>query len=287
MKEERVKISVCYEGETSEFEIRRTGLRVLRGLEKWGILSLPQIEGLAFNGGSEKEKLDLFFNGSFEDEYRGASYKVLERLEKRGLAKHHRHINAPRVYALTREGHKALEEAGMARIGDYREMISDFMVKHELLVSGIGLVMSELLGLRVSTEFERQVLSRGHAGDFPLPDLWITDAEQPKAVEVERSLKSAARYRKLWEFYRANLPGPAVVLYIAAFPNGTKLLLSRARKFMADFIYVCDLMEFKSSLGRGPFVGYRGDEIYLGKPEQSLLEPLFRPEESLVGVRPY
>lgn len=267
-----IKVSILRDGKEVRIEVRRMGLGVLRALERWGILGLSQLDGLLFHKGlSAEERLELFFNSKFRDEYRGASYKVLGRLERWGLVTVHHYANVPRVYTLTGKGHGVLVKQSLSKLKDYRDSLADSLVKHELLVNGTGLVLSELLGLPVSTDFERHVLSRGSeraasSEEFPLPDLWVTDHAQPKAIEVERTQKSAERYRKLWAFYRNNLPSSAVVLYITAFPNGPRLLLSRARKLLADFIYVCSIEDFQAGLGRSAFLGYRGGEIRLGTP---------------------
>ncbi len=109
------------------------------GLGGGGFLSLSQIEGLALGKASERKRWELFFNGRFKDEYRGAAYKVLERLVKRGLVMGQSYVNLTRVYSLTRKGHAALVESGLAGLEDYRDTVSDNMIRHELLVSGIGL----------------------------------------------------------------------------------------------------------------------------------------------------
>lgn len=268
-----IKVWIKKEGKEVEIEVRRMGLGVLRALERWGVLGLSQLDGLLFQKDlREEERLEKFFNSSFRGEYRGASYKVLGRLEGWGLVAVHHYVNVPRVYTLTGKGHGVLVKEGLAKLTAYRDSVADSLVKHELLVNGVGLAMSELLGLKVSTDFERHVLSRGSqktssSEEFPLPDLWVTDRTQPKAVEVERTQKSARRYEKLWDFYRNSLPGNTVVLYVAAFPNGQRLLLSRARKLMADFIYVCGIDDFRASLGSCPFIGYRGGQVLLsGRP---------------------
>lgn len=96
-----------------------------------------------------------------------------------------------------------------------------------------------------------------------LPDLWVSDVRQPKAVEIELTLKEYSRYRRLWTAYRSGLPREAVLLYITAWPHGPKAILSRARDMLMDFVYVCDLAEFEESAGTCAFVGYRGGEIRL------------------------
>ncbi len=287
MRGEMIKVKVWEGEEKSEFEVRRSGLGVLKGLERWGVLSLSQIEGLVFGKASGRKRLELFFNGRFKDEYRGAAYKVLERLVKRGLVMGQSYVNLTRVYSLTRKGHAALVESGLAGLEDYRDTVSDSMIRHELLVSGIGLVISELIGLPVATNFEHQILKRGEAGQgSPSPDLWVSIGvgAQPlggsaqslgggsNAIEVERSLKSAERYQGLWELYRYYFSGGGVVLYITAWPGLSHKILSLARKFLMDFIYVCPLEDFRKSLGKGAFVNYRGEQFSLGRPQS--VEPL-------------
>lgn len=265
-----IKFEINREGKKVEVEVGERTLNILRALEKWGILGLGQVEGLLFPEGlSEMERMSLFFNCKFKGEYTGASYKALKYLQELGLIEVKQYINMPWLYNLAKEGHGVLKRLRLAKLEEIRGPLTDSVVNHEVLVTGIGCVISEFLGWPVSTEFERQVLSRGKGQDlgresFPLPDLWISDAGQPKAIEVERTQKSAERYRKLWAFYRNNLPGSAVVLYITAFPNGPRLLLSRARKLLADFIYVCAIEDFQAGLGRCAFLGYRGGEIRLG-----------------------
>ncbi|MDE2141185.1 MAG: hypothetical protein KGJ84_02070 [Elusimicrobia bacterium] len=264
-----IKFKVHRDGKESEVEVGERTFNILRVLEKWGVLGLAQVKGLLFADGlREIERMRFFFNWRFKEEYTGACYKAMKVLEELRLIEAQHYVNMPWLFYLTREGHAVLGRTGFQRIGEIRQPLLDSLVKHEVLVTGIGLTLTELLGLGASTEFERQFLSRGGEQDrgrepFPLPDLWVSDPGQPKAIEVERTLKSMARYRKLWTFYRDNLPGSAVVLYITAFANGPRLLLSRARRLMADFVYVCALEDFQSSLGRCAFVGYRGAEIRL------------------------
>ena len=178
------------------------------------------------------------------------------------------YTNMPRLYTLTGKGHKKLRNEKLTgRDGFYCE-VAESLVRHELIVSGVGLVMSEVLGLRVSTEVERYLDSnlkdKGIGmGDVEFSDLWIEDPVQPKAVEVERTQKSRARYKKLWQDYRKDLPANAVVIYVVCFAGGVNRLLNRARAVHADHVYFCELDAFISSLGRGPFIGYRGGWITL------------------------
>jgi len=253
-----------------EANVRGAGREVLKGLEKWGMMSQAQVEGLVFGNGMDEEKrAELFFNGTYEGKFDAPGYKVLKRLKGADLVSLHGFVNAS-LYALTGRGHAYMIQQRISQIPGRRLSMAASLVAHEMLVTGIGLVISEILGLPASTEFERYVRTRHAKGGarlsgMLLPDLWISDSRQPKAVEVERTLKDFGRYRRLWSDYRAGLPREAVVLYITAWPNGDEAILSRARKLLMDFIYVCSISDFQKSLGTCPFVGYRGGQIRLEK----------------------
>lgn len=244
-------------------------VRILSLLEKWGILGLGQLDGFLSEGKLErKERMELFFNSKPKDGYRGMTYKAVSRIEDLGFVRSHSYTNLPQVYTLTAKGHGALRKEGLNKLPSYCPEVAETLVRHELTVSATGLVLAELLGLRVWTELERYLLSAGGKSlsrkDFGLSDLWIEDQDQPKAIEVERTQKSAKRYASLWESYRNDLPRNGVVLYIVCFPGGAERLRRFAEKFRADHVYFCSLEDFRASLGRGPFVGYRGGEITLG-----------------------
>jgi hypothetical protein len=251
-------------------DVRRAGREVLKALEKWGMMSQAQVEGLIFGEKmTEEERVNLFFDGVYDGKFDAPGYKVLKRLREAEMVRLHGFLNAS-LYALTGRGHGYMIQRGISIIPGRRLSMAPSMVPHEMLVTGIGLVMSSLLGLPVSTEFERYARSRYAKGGAQLkgmilPDLWISDAAQPKAVEVERTMKDSERYRRLWTDYRSSLPPEVVVLYITAWPNGAEIILSRARELLMDFIYVCSIEDFKKSLGTCPFVGYRGGEIRLEK----------------------
>ena len=260
-------------------DVRRAGREVLKALEKWGMMSQAQVEGLVFGGKmTEEKRVNLFFNGAYAGKFDAPGYKVLKRLRAAEMVRLHGFANAS-LYALTGRGHAYMIQQDISQIPGRRLSVAPSMVPHEMLVGGIGLVISALLGLPVSTEFERYVRSRYAKGGarlngMLLPDLWISDDAQPKAVEVERTMKDFERYRRLWTDYRTGLPRNAVVLYITAWPNGQEAILSRARELLMDFIYVCSIEDFQKSMGTCPFVGYLGGEIRLEK------QPIARSHQS-------
>ena|GEM_PF-2165734 len=243
-------------------------LQVLLSLERWGVLSVGQLDGLVFHREvGEGKRVERFFNSFNRKDYGGTAYRVLKELELGGFVKSLTYINLLNLYSLAVPGHKVLRKHGLNALPACGGEIAESLVRHELVVNAVGLVLSELLGLRVWTELERYLASAKNVkvrrNEQGFSDLWIEDEEQPKAVEIERTQKSADRYAKTWSAYRREFPRNSVVLYITCFPGGAGRLLRRARKLMADHIYVCDLEDFKSSLGRGPFVGYRGGEVEL------------------------
>ena len=245
--------------------VKETGKEILKALEKWGVMSQAQLEGLVFGREmSEKKRVELFFDGAYEGKFDGAGYKVLRRLRSAGLVRRHRFPNAS-VYTLTGRGHAFIVQKGISQIPGYRAGLAASVVPHEILVTAIGLTLSSIQGLRVSTEFERYALSR-HGGNLNrpqeilLPDLWISNSHNPIVLEVERTLKSSDRYQSLWDDYR-DLPRGAVVLYVTAFPGGVAAISSRAHEFMADFVHAASIEDFFKSLGGCPFVNSRGDQF--------------------------
>ena len=295
-------MSVVQEEKSQVICLTKGNLKVLSVLEKWGVLGFGQIDGLVIHKDlSEKKRIELFFNSVQRKDYGGAAYKGIVRLEEAGYVRSHSYTNLPRVYTLTSAGHGILKRNGVSRLPSYCGEVAETLVRHELTVSAVGLVLSELLGLRVWTEMERYLASdvrdeRVKKSGLGLSDLWIEDREQPKAVEVERTQKSASRYEELWDDYRKKLPPTGVVLYVACFPGGSKCLLRRAERLRADHIYVCDLESFKASGGRAPFVGYRGGRVVLVSeserpapipaPEPAVEPLLARPEFRLADWRP-
>ena len=268
--------------------LTKNSIKVLLALEKWGILSLGQVDGMLCGMKVDsKKRIELFFNSKPRNGYRGGTYKAMSRWETECWVQPRVYTNLPRLYTLTQVGHEVLWKDNKNKKYSFYET-AEILVRHELTVSAVGLVLSEMLGLRVSTEMERYTASKLKdkglkLSDLDFSDLWIEDPVQPKAVEVERTQKSAKRYAKLWRGYRKDLPPNVVVLYIVCFPGGAKRLMRRAEKLGADHVYFCDLEAFKSSLGRGPFVGYRGGWITLGSATDRPQRPASRrvPVESL------
>ncbi|MEK7784306.1 MAG: hypothetical protein AAB658_02620, partial [Chloroflexota bacterium] len=68
---------------------------------------------------------------------------------------------------------------------------------HEIKVNGVGLVLTQLLGMQVATE--RQLVewntkeTRPAKGQESFPDLWIVDLKAPKATAARVTLPPASK----------------------------------------------------------------------------------------------
>jgi len=242
-------------------KIGRHDLAVLAGLEYWGILGLGQIDGLVFNRELESaERTKRFFNETDSSVYVGYAYKRLLKIEKAGMIKGMFFVNFPKLYCLTSLGHKTLRMFGRTKFPSFRRSISPALVRHELAVNAVGLTMREILGLDVRSELERisgkmSAKNLARSRHLVLSDLWIVDANGPKAVEFELTQKSRGRYRKLWEEYRDRMPYRGLVLYLAGWPGGMKRIYKFAQRFNAYRVRAGSLESFRADPRRCAFVG--------------------------------
>jgi DNA-binding PadR family transcriptional regulator len=252
-------------------------LEVLAALEKWGQMGLGQLDGLLFRKEvSSQERVRLFFNEIGRKDYWGGAYKRLRKLELDGLIKARSYINERKIFFLTERGHKALRARGKAAMRHFRRNLSRNWLRHELTVTAVGLMISELGKMEVTTERERFELSRlesrAERADFAshTPDLWVAEGGFAKAIEVELEPKSKQRYKKLWMDYRVVLPRTCQVLYVACWPTGRDWLLRLAAKSMDySFVWAASLADFRKTLGRSPFLRLKGSNVYELRIEKS------------------
>lgn len=256
-------------------------LKILAALEKWGVLGVAQLHGVAFEGASAGERSALFFNETSRKVYTSRLFKRLHRLETLALTRGHLFINHHKVYTLAERGHETLRLYQLKALPGFRDSIDESLVEHELTVAAAGLVMQELLGLTVRTERDRFQWN-SHGGRQPAPergisDLWIVDRARPKAVEVEMHQKSERRYAEIFDAYRRRLPEGGAVLYLTAWPSGVRCILRHAQNFRAPFVYACALADFQRTAGRARFESatldaspIRLDSRALRAPEEAL-----------------
>lgn len=251
-------------------ELQERDLELLQELERWGVLGLGQIDGLVFHKElPEGERARLFFNEHGHKLYRLSGYKRLQDLKESGHVAAHFYRDFPMVFTLASRGHRALKRAKLARLPGFRRSASGQLVEHEVTVNAVGLVLANLHGLGVRTIRERTEWNRrggwSHTTSAAnVPDLWISDERQPKAVEIDLTKKATNRYPAIWEVYRVRRRASgALVLYLTAWPSGPEFVRRQAGKLALDFIYVCSLADFRASAGRCAFTNCEGRTLTL------------------------
>lgn len=266
-----------------EFRLRSRDLEILSALEKWGVLGLGQFEGLLFGRDMETVvRVDRFFNEADKRIYNRYGLRRLLRLQEAGLIHALRFINYPQLYCLSEAGHEVLKRRGRARQEGFRRSISGDFLRHETSVNGVGMILQEFFGLRVTTERERVEVKRlarlPHHIRLILSDLWVVNGPRPRAIEIERSKKSEAAYRKIWDAYKERMLErfpEGVVLYLTMdAPGLKKQLLAYARQWEMDFIYFAELDDFRSSFGQCRFVGIGEGNVFAFQPKPENLYSL-------------
>ncbi|HVA67211.1 MAG TPA: hypothetical protein VNK24_09865 [Elusimicrobiota bacterium] len=250
-----------------EWELTQRELQAMAGLEKWGVLGLGQLYGLAVETtGDVRDRVERFFNETHRRDYGRWFTQRLTKLVRRGLIHEHFYVNHRKVFTLAEAGHKKLGLAGLSNLEVLRDSVSEDFLDHELTVAAVGLVLQEIHGLRVRTERERYKPNR-RGGRSPAPeraisDLWLS-AARPRAIEVEFTQKSESRYKEIWDAYRLRLPAGGAVLYLTAWPDGVPCILKHARRHRAEFVFACGLREFRRACGRSIFTAPGGETFRL------------------------
>lgn len=242
-----------------EIQLTARDLKMLAALEKWIVLGVGQLVGLGLEPSlGQAELIERFFNKMERDDYELGIAKRIHTLESQGYINGHSFLRQPKAYTLTERGYNALRDEPAERRPEIRDFVSEAMIKHELKVSAVGLLLTELLGLSAARQHPKAVWT--HAGGRRrlvvegASDLWIEGAE-PKAFEVELTQKSKGRYEEIFEAYRRRLTRGGVVLYLTGWPGGTAVILKNARERRAPFVYACGLDEFRLAAGRCVFQG--------------------------------
>jgi hypothetical protein len=97
-----------------------------------------------------------------------------------------------------------------------------------------------------------------------VPDLWIADDHEPRALEIERGQKAKEEYREKWSDMRLMLPENGLLLYLTTWPGGKRFILELAQVFRKEFVLVAGIEEFIQAQGRCRFVGYLpGKSVFL------------------------
>ncbi len=233
---------------------------MLSVMETWGVLGIGQLVGLGLAGAlGETELVERFFNKMERDDYELGIGKRIHALEAAGYIQGHCFLPQPTAFTLTHKGRGAISDAPEASRTDVRDSVSEAMIRHDLKVSAVGLVLTQILGLPARREHPKAVwTSTNGRGNLTLEgaaDLWIDTTPIPHAVEVELTQKSRRRYEEIFETYRRRLSSNGSVLYLTGWPAGASLILRNARDQRAPFVYACALDEFRRTAGRCAFEG--------------------------------
>lgn len=237
---------------------------VLAALERWGVMGLGQVDGLLFHKEvSGEERGRLFFNDIRREDYWGRAYKRLGGLEKLGLVRIQRNDYTWPVYLLTTRGFELLRRRGKTRFETPSQGISERLVRHEIATVGVGLVLTEVLGLGVNTAREtwdwmgKKYGRRSQEARLTMPDFLVGKANGnvEHIVEVELTPKSRRRYAEIFTSHQRRLPDhrTSKILYIVGWPGGVGHVMRLGRKFEASAVQAAQLSDFRAQLGRCEF----------------------------------
>lgn len=242
-----------------EIQLTARDFKMLAALEKWIVLGIGQMVGLGLEPTLEKaELIERFFNKMGREDYKLGVFNRVHALEAQGYINGHSFLRQPKAYTLTERGYNALRDEPVEQRPEIRDFVSEALIRHELKVSAVGLILTELLGLSAGRQHPKAVWT--HAGGRRrlvvegASDLWI-ESPEPKAFEVELTQKSKGRYEEIFEAYRRRLTRGGAVLYLTGWPGGAAVILKNARAQRAPFVYACGLDEFRLSAGRCAFQG--------------------------------
>lgn len=244
---------------------------VLAALERWGVMGLGQVDGLLFHKEvTGEERARLFFNDIRREDYWGRAYKRLSGLEKAGLVRVQRSDYTWPMYHLTGRGFELVKRRGGTRFETPSQGISARLLRHETLTVGVGLVLTEMLGHKVSTARETwNTLNKRfpHVRDarLAMPDFLAGEGgDAPRhIIEVELSPKSRRRYRAIFHSHRQRLRMmDARILYLVDWPGGVEHIMRLGRKFEVSSVQAAQLSDFRAKLGRCEFA----PSYYPGRP---------------------
>jgi hypothetical protein len=231
-------------------------------METWGVLGIGQMMGLGMTETlNETGQVERFFNTMDRTDYMISVAKRVHMLEVGGFIQGHSFMRQPKAFTLTHKGRAAICDEPESARSDPRNFVSEALIKHDLTVSAVGLVLTQILGLAARREHPQAVWTnsngRGHLTVEGAADLWITTTLGPMAVEVELTQKSRRRYEEIFEMYRRRFSslGNGSALYLTGWPQGAAMILRNARDQRAPFVFACALDEFRRTAGRCTFEG--------------------------------
>ena len=237
-------------------------IKMLSAMETWGVLGIGQMMGLGMTETlNETGQVERFFNTMDRTDYMIGVAKRVHMLEIAGYIQGHSFQRQPKAYTLTYTGRAAISDEPASERSDPRNFVSEALIKHDLKVSAVGLVLTQILGLPARREHPQAVWTKsngqGHLTLEGASDLWIETILGPMAIEVELTQKSRKRYAGIFDTYRRRFSdlGAGSALYLTGWPHGAAVILRNARDQRAPFVFVCALDEFRRTAGRCAFEG--------------------------------
>ncbi len=235
-------------------------MKMLSALETWSVLGIGQLIGLGLGATLDEAGLvERFFNTMDRNDYMLSVARRVHMLEVAGFIQGHTFLRQPKAYTLTHKGRAAISDEPVSAGSDPRNFVSEALIRHDLKVSAVGLVFTQILGLPARREHPKVVWTTSNGrGQLTLEgaaDLWVDTTLGPKAVEVELTQKSRRRYAAIFETYRRRLSGDEAVLYLTGWPQGASIILRNARDQRAPFVFACALQAFRLAAGRCVFEG--------------------------------
>jgi hypothetical protein len=257
-------------------ELQERDFEVLAAIERWGAMGLGQVDGLLFHAGvTAEERARLFFNDVRREDYWGRAYKRLSCLEKAGLIRTQRYVHSWPVYLLTFKGHDMLKRRGRAIFASPSYKVSGTLVRHEIMVTAVGLVLTEVIGLRVESArqtwdwMNRKYPNQRHAR-LAMPDLLVDEVSSRHIVEVELTPKYKRRYAEIFASHGRRLPDQhSRILYLTGWPHGEEFLRRVARESeYGSYVNVASLEDFRATLGHSQFAPSRNQGAFQFKGKQ-------------------
>lgn len=241
-----------------ELQLTPRDIKMLAALETWGVLGIGQLVGLGLAETlAEPELVERFFNKMERDDYELGVARRIHALESAGYIHGHAFLRQPKAFTLSARGFAELSDEPRERQSDVRYEVSEALIRHDLKLSAVGLVLTEIYHQPARREHPQIVWVRSggrrHFARHNAADL-VIDSPEPKAIEVELTQKSRRRYEGIFEAYRSR-PRTSAVLYLTGWPGGAAMILKNAREQRAPFVYACALDEFRRTAGRCVFRG--------------------------------
>ncbi|MBI2069580.1 MAG: hypothetical protein HYT79_03180 [Elusimicrobia bacterium] len=252
-------------------ELNDRDLAIFSCLEAHGASSLGQIWAGFFKEVNSETVPWLFLDQAASA--RGIFTRVYKRLLK--LVEHgyleRLSMRQNMLFRLSSKGHWQLIKRQINRFSHASTgWPKEVELHHALLINACALTLTKGLGLKVKSErqvrqeFMAEALKGFEQEMEVVPDMMVFIGDRQRRFELELHLKSNARYKEYWDSLDAPMCSPRPYLfYVAGTPAIKSHLLALAEEDYSPGLYVCDLQDFKQSLGRCEFFNPFGRKFSL------------------------